>query len=330
VTLDRGARLKVPLVPRRRGRLGVRALWLRWAGPLGLVARQTRVPVGQEVSVVPNVRAVRAAAVRFFGARETQLGLKVERFLGDGSEFESLREFVRGMDHRAIDWKASARHNKLLGQEFRAERNHQIILAVDTGHLMREPLGGIPKLDHAVNAALLLGYVGLKTGDRVGLYGFDEAVRAYLAPRGGVAAFQRLQAASADLEYSTAETNFTLGITDLSTRLRRRSLVVLLTDFVDVVTTELLMRNLDQLARRHLVVFVTLRDPSLVELAAAAPRSLDDVHRAVVAGDFAREREVVLKRLRRMGVSTIDAPPAAITGQLLSRYLDIKRREKIA
>jgi uncharacterized protein (DUF58 family) len=330
-TLDAEGRAAapVPLRPRRRGTARVARVHLHWDGPLGLVRRQTTRAVDAAVAVVPNVRAVRAAALRFFGTRELLVGLKVERFVGDGSEFESLREYVPGLDHRAIDWKASARHRKLLNQEFRAERNHQIILACDTGHLMREPLGGVPRLDHAVNAALLLAWFGLKSGDRVGLYAFDERPRQFTEPQGGVGSFARLQAATADLAYSTGETNFTLGLASLSARLRRRSMVVVLTDFVDSVTAELMIENLDRLARRHLCVFVTLRDPTLERVAAAPPRTLTAVHRAVVAGDLAREREVVLRRLRRLGVHAIDTPPESVSAQLLNRYLDIKRREMI-
>jgi uncharacterized protein (DUF58 family) len=322
-------RASVALAPRRRGAPEVSAAWLRWSGPLGLWRRQARVPIGKRVAVVPNTRAVRAAAVRFFSSREFLAGLKVERYLGDGSEFESLREYVPGMDHRAIDWKSSARHKKLLVQNFRAERNHQIVLAVDTGHLMAEPLEGVPKLDHAINSALLLSYFGLRTGDRVGFYGFDAEVRSWTPPQGGVGAFPRLQAASAELEYSRAETNFTLGLAELSARLKRRSLVVLVTDFVDVVTAELMIENLDRLARRHLIVFVTLRDPGLTRIASAAPKTSIDLYRAVVASELERERELVLRRLRRMGVATIDAAPAEVSLQLLNRYLDIKRREMI-
>jgi len=329
VRADRPGRATVALAPRRRGSPQVNAAWLRWSGPLGLWRRHKRVAIGEKVAVVPNTRAVRAAAIRFFSSREFLAGLKVERYLGDGSEFESLREYVPGMDHRAIDWKSSARHRKLLVQNFRAERNHQIVLAVDTGHLMSEPLEGVPKLDHAINSALLLSYFGLRTGDRVGLYGFDEKVRSWTDPQGGVGSFPRLQAASAELDYTRSETNFTLGLAELSLRLKRRSLVVLLTDFVDVVTAELMIENLDRLARRHLIVFVTLRDPGLARLSAAAPRSSLDLYRAVVAADLVRERELVLRRLRRMGIATIDAAPDEISLQLLNRYLDIKRREMI-
>jgi uncharacterized protein (DUF58 family) len=323
------SRAEVALLARRRGRVTLEEAWLRWSGPLGLARRRLRVPLGQVVPVVPNLRPVRAAALRFFGSRELAAGVQVERFVGDGSEFEALVEYVPGLDPRAISWKASARHRKLLCQEFRAERNHQVILALDTGHLMAEPLLGVPRLDHAVTSALLLAYVSLRLGDRVGLYAFDRAGRAWAEPQGGVGAFPRLKALSAQLAYSTDETNFTLGLTDLSARLRRRSLVVVFTDFVDTVTAELMVENLSRLARRQLVLFVALRDPALDAAALARPRRLGDVYRAVVASDFVRERERVLARLRRVGVQCLDAAPGQVSTALVNRYLDIKRRELV-
>jgi uncharacterized protein (DUF58 family) len=324
------ARIEVPLLARRRGRPTVDELWLRWTGPLGLARRRKRVPLGRAVAVVPSLRAVRGAALRFPGSPALSAGVQVERFLGDGSEFDALVEWVPGLDPRAISWKASARHRKLLCQEFRAERNHQVILALDTGHLMAEPLGGLPRLDHAIASALLLAHVSLRLGDRVGLYGFDRTARAWAEPQGGLGAFARLRAFSAELDYSTEETNFTLGLTELSTRVRRRSLVVVFTEFVDAVTAELMVENLSRLARRQLVVFVALRDPALEALALARPRRLGDVYRAGVAADFVRERERVLARLRRAGVSCLDAAPAEVSARLVNRYLEIKRREAIS
>ncbi len=324
------ARLEVPLVARRRGRPTLDEAWLRWTGPLGLARRAKRVRLARTVAVVPSLRAVRAAALRFSGSRELTAGVQVERFVGDGSEFDALVEYVPGLDPRAISWKASARHRRLLCQEFRAERNHQVILALDTGHLMAEPLGGVPRLDHAVTSALLLAWVSLKLGDRVGLYGFDRAARAWAEPQGGLGAFPRLKALSAGLDYSTDETNFTLGLTELSARLRRRSLVVVFTEFVDTVTAELMVENLSRLARRQLVLFVAMRDPALDGAALARPRRLGDVYRSVVASDLVRERERVLARLRRMGVLCLDAAPGQLSASLVNRYLDVKRRELIA
>jgi uncharacterized protein (DUF58 family) len=315
------------LVPRRRGGHAVRALHVRWTGPLGLLERRIAVPVGKKLGVVPNLGAVRAVALRMFGDRNFMAGLKVERYLGDGSEFESLREYVPGLDHRAIDWKASARHRKLLCQEFRAERNHQVVLAVDAGQLMTEPVGGVSKLDHAINAAILLGWFCLRTGDRVGLLGFDERVQTWAEPAGGMHTFHRLQAMSAEIDYRAVETNYTLALAELSTRLRRRSLVVLFTDFLDTVTAELMIDNVTRLTRRHLVLFVAVKDPSLDTRAAARPRTLDTLHQAVVASDFARERGIVLERLKRAGALCIDANPAEFSMAVVNRYLEIKRRE---
>ncbi len=323
------SQVDVELKPVRRGRAQVHRTWLRWTSPFGLIERQKHVPIDLEVPVEPNVHAVRSAAMEFFAPHEFASGLKVERYVGDGTEFDSLREYVPGLDSRAISWRATARHRKLICQEFRAERNHSVVLAVDTGHLMCEPLGGIPKLDHGVTAALVLAYMGLHTGDRVGFFAFDSKVRTYAEPQGGVQSFPRLRRLSTDLAYSTSETNFTLGLAELSARLRRRSLIVLLTDFVDTVTAELMIENVHRLARRHLVLFVTLRDPELGGIAERGPARLSELYESVVAGDFVREREVVLARLRRMGVLCVDVPPQHVTTRVLNHYLEIKRRELI-
>ncbi|MDJ0972978.1 MAG: DUF58 domain-containing protein [Planctomycetota bacterium] len=319
----------VELVPVRRGQAEVQRAWLRWTSPFGLVERQKHVPIDRHVPVEPNVNAVRSTAMAFFAPHEFASGLKVERYVGDGTEFDSLREYVPGLDSRAISWRATARHRKLICQDYRAERNHSVILALDTGHLMSEPMGGIPKLDHGVTAALVLAYMGLHTGDRVGLFAFDSKVRTYAEPQGGVHAFPRLRRLTADLAYSASETNFTLGLAELSARLRRRSLIVLLTDFVDTVTAELMLDNVHRLARRHLVLFVTLRDPELLAIAERDPDRVSGLYESVVAGDFVREREVVLARLRRMGCVCIDVAPQHVSTRMLNQYLEIKRRELI-
>jgi uncharacterized protein (DUF58 family) len=323
------ADLPFRLVPLRRGRVVVERAWVRLAGPLGLVAAVSRVDLKRQAPVVPNVRPVKAVALRFLTDREFRAGLKIERYKGDGTEFDSLKEYAAGDDHRSVDWKASARHRKLVARQFRAERNHQVVIAIDTGHLMCEPLAGIPKVDHAVNAALLLAYVSLRAGDRVGLATFDARLGLYVEPKGGLRGFDVLSRVASQVDYSERETNFTLGLTSIGQRLSRRSLIVVLTDFVDTVSAELMVENLDRLSRRHMVVFVALQDPGLAATAAGLPGDVIELNRAVVAGGLLRDREVVLRRLRRLGIYPIDAPPAAVTTRLVNTYLDIKRRERI-
>ena len=194
---------------------------------------------------------------------------------------------------------------------------------------MAEPLDGVPRLDHAIHAALLLAWVSLRHGDRVGLFAFDDAPRGFAPPRSGRATFGSLLSLCAGLSYRSAETNFTLGLTDLMNQLRRRSLIVVLTDFADTVTAELMIDNLGRLARRHLVVFVALSDPLLQRLAHGPLAEMADVERAVVAESLLSDREVVLARLRRMGVLVVDSLPDRIGPALVNRYLDIARRERI-
>jgi uncharacterized protein (DUF58 family) len=323
------AEVRVALAAVRRGLGRIERTWVRWTGPLGLMQRRVVREHDLDIPIVPDIGAVRAAALAFVSRNELTTGARSIRFIGQGSEFDAMREYVPGLDHRAMSWKASARHRKLVCQEFRAERNRQVIVAIDTGHLMAEPIEGLPKLDHAIHTGLVLAYTCLRVGDRVGIFAFDETVRAFGAPRAGVRDFRRLQHISAGLDYSAAVTNFTLGIAELTNRLTRRSLVVILTDFVDTITAELMMENAGRLARRHLVVFVSFRDLQLGRTADQVPGSLDDLYRSVVAADFVRERDLVLRRLERLGIMTVDAPPGYVSADLLNRYLTIKRRELI-
>jgi uncharacterized protein (DUF58 family) len=318
-------RAALAVVPRRRGRISIDRLWVRWQGPLLLAQFTQRVAINRSIDVWPNVHAVESAALQFF-AREAVFGTKVQRQKGQGTEFEALRDYAPGLDHRFIDWKHSARHRQLLCKEFETERNHQIVLSFDTGHLMLEPIDGIPRLDHAINAGLLLAWISLRSGDFVGIYGFDAAVREYLGPGRGMSSFARIRRATAELDYRREETNFTLGLAELNRRLRRRALVVLFTDFIDTVTAELMIDSIGQIANRHVVVFVTLRGSVLQRTIDAAPDSFAAVAQAVVAHDFLRDRGIVLERLVRLGIHCLDVSPGNLSSSLINRYLLIKER----
>lgn len=318
----------LPLATLLRGPATVHELWLQWTGPLGLAKRIVRRPLDHTLHIVPDLGPVRGMAVQAALSRH-QVGLKVERYVGDGTEFEALREYVPGYDPRAMDWRATARHRTLICREYRAERNQSIVLGIDTGRLMREEVQGAPKLDRAITAALSLAWLGLQTGDRVGLFAFDARVRAWEPPRGGQEMYRRLVHTAAGLDYQTHETNFTLGITALRQRLNRRGLVVILTDFVDSITAELMLENVQRLAKRQLVLFVAIQDPDLHALAERAPQRLTGMYESVVAEEMLKERRKVFRRLQRAGVLCLDVPPLDASGRIMNRYLDLKRRERI-
>ncbi len=317
------------LNPKRRGCHFVETFWLRWRGPLGLFSASMKTEFNHEVLVVPNLGHVQDAAIRFMSNPEFLSGIKAERYLGEGSEFDRMREFQQGMDQRNIDWKASARHRRLLARQYRLERNHQIVISFDTGHLMSEPIDGMPRLDHAVNAGLLLAWCSLKAQDRVVIHAFDDKVRHFGDAHVGVKSMTRVQQATSRFDYGTGEANYTLAMTDLAVRLKRRSLVVVLTEFADSITAEIMVENLGRLARKHLVLFVALRDKELMEFEDAAPLDVATLGRSVVATELLEERAKVMRKLELAGVLCLDARPKDLSADLVSAYLDIKAKERI-
>lgn len=326
VTLSAGrAEAELTLSPRRRGRGRIEGLWARWRGPLGLVWLQRHETPEQAIAVTPDVEGVKQQALQLF-ARNAPIGSKVLRESGEGSDFHALKEFQTGMDLGDIDWKSSARRQKLVGREYRTERNHHVVLAIDTGRLMSTPAAGLPRLDRAINAALLLAFVSLKMGDRAGLFAFDSRPRLASGMASGPQAFPLLQKLAAGLDYTSEETNFTLGLTALSGGLDRRAMVVVFTDFVDATSAELMIENLARLMRTHLVLFVVFRDEELERLAETEPEAVEDMSRAVIADSLLKQREAVVTRLRRLGAQIVDAPAEGLGPALLNAYLDVKRR----
>jgi uncharacterized protein (DUF58 family) len=316
------------LTPNRRGTGQLHELWLRWPGPLGLAHRQAYRPLTEAIRVWPDLSPVRSPMLQTF-LRDAQFGLIARRIRGEGTQFEALSEYHPGMDRRRIDWKTSARHTRLYARENESERDNQIVFAFDCGQAMCEPVDGLPRIDRAVSAALMAAYVALKGGDRVALFGFADKPELLTPFALDSRAFHRLQTAAASLDYVPREPNFTLALATLTARLKRRSLIVLFSDFADPTSAELMVENVERLVRHHLVIFVTMEDSELADMTEAEPASLRDLATAVAADGLARQRALVLQRLRRLGVDVIEAPWQAIGYQLLDRYLATKRAEAI-
>ena len=317
-----------------RGTAELNRLWTRWQGPLGFVWRQRIDPLGLEIPITSDTQMVRDKAAELF-TKDAYIGQKLQKLRGDGTEFDGLTEFLPGMDKRSIDWKHSARHKMLLSREFRTERNHNIIFAFDTGHLMAEQASdpetdeAMTKLDRALNAALLMGFVSLKIGDKVGLYAFDERPYLYAPAIGNTRSFSQIRRVSAQIDYSTAETNFTLGLSQLAQNLQRRTLIVVFTDFVDSTQAELMVENMARLLKRHIVIFVAFRNSALDRLIERDARTPEESAASLIGDGLMRERDLVLKRLIRMGVNVIDADPATLNMKVLNTYLILKARNAI-
>lgn len=325
VLLEQGrASTELPHGTLRRGTAALDRLWCRWKGPLGLVqlARTTNPEIS--VRVLPDIRAVREQTPQLL-AEAGAWGLIARRQAGAGTEFEALADFRPGMDRRHIDWKQSARHRSLLAKEFRAETNNNLLLAIDCGRAMSDPLDGVPRVDHAISAALLAGNVALRQGDRAGIAAFDSRPRVSLPPVGGLRAFPMLQEAAAAIDYSSAETNFTLGLSAIAASLRRRSHLVVFTEFADSTGARLMLDAVAPLVRRHLLIFVVMRHAELEALASAPPTTAEDVTRAATAGALLRERQLVIARLQRQGAHVVQADHAQVGTALVRAWMRLAR-----
>ena len=319
---------RIALQPVRRGALVIETLWLRWQGPMGLGWRQVSQASGESVAILPDIAAVRAPALQVF-LKEAIFGILARQVRGEGSEFEALVEYQPGFDRRAIDWKSSARHSKLLAREYDTERNNQIVFALDSGSDMCEPVAGLPRIDRAVSAALLTSYVALKAGDQVRLFSFAARPERTTGFVSGSRNFFRLQSEAAQIDYRHEESNYTLALSTLAAQLQRRSLIVVFTDFTDPTSAELMLESVGRLIDRHLLLFVAIEDEELLALVDQAPETSEQVAQSVAAAGLLAQRRLVITRLRHLGVEVIEGRHDEIGTRLMNAYLKIKRRGQL-
>ncbi len=312
-----------------RGHHAFGQVTVRWTSPLGLWQRQRAIDVSSELRVYPDFEPLRSGSL-MARASDERVPVRVRRRPGGENEFQRLRPYVAGDPYRHIDWKATARRREFVSREFGQESNQNLIFLIDAGRMMSARLegagGGLTAFDHALNAAVMMGQVALKHGDRVGLLAFDRKVRAWLPPKAGARHGAALIRQTYDLQPSLEEPDYSMAFRYLTGRVRRRSLVVLLTTVVDEVNADLAVRVGQALAHRHLPLVVWLRDPEVDELVTGPPSGTTRAYQRGAAAELTAWRERSLLGLRRRGALVVDARPEELSMDLLGRYLEIKAR----
>jgi uncharacterized protein (DUF58 family) len=255
-----------------------------------------------------------------------QVGQRTIRRLGAAQEFESLREYVVGDELRHIDWKASARRFRPFVRQYQTERSAEVILALDCGRLMGSLISGVRKLDLTMTPVLDLAAVALRRQARVGLVGFDSEPRVFLPPRAGLDKLRAMTVALGKLPPCKAPTSFLRMVRYLDAHHRKRSLVLIFTDFTDELSAEEMIAGLASLIRKHVLIFVAVGDPHLEQLFEAKGRDPRALFEKSVAGKLLAERRRTLARIERMGVRTIAANPQTLLGALIRRYLEVQLR----
>ncbi|MET9447150.1 DUF58 domain-containing protein [Streptomyces cinerochromogenes] len=315
-------RVTTRLRPTRRGDRQADRVTIRSYGPLGLFSRQGSHKVTWTVRVLPPFTSRKHLPSKLTRLRELD-GRTSVLTRGEGTEFDSLREYVPGDDTRSIDWRATARQSSVAVRTWRPERDRHILLVLDTGRTSAGRVGDAPRLDASMDAALLLAALASRAGDRVALLGYDRRVRALVQGRSAGDVLPSLVQAMASLEPELVETD-ARGLTATVLRTApRRSLIVLLTTLDPAPVEQGLLPVLPQLTQRHTVLVASVADPRIARMAQARGNA-EAVYEAAAAAQAESERRRTAEQLRRHGVTVVDATPEDLAPALADTYLALK------
>ncbi|WP_317443686.1 DUF58 domain-containing protein [Streptomyces collinus] len=324
VTVPAGERRRVTtrLRPTRRGDRQADRVTIRSYGPLGLFSRQGAHKVPWTVRVLPPFTSRKHLPSKLARLRELD-GRTSVLTRGEGTEFDSLREYVPGDDTRSIDWRATARQSTVAVRTWRPERDRHILLVLDTGRTSAGRVGDVPRLDASLDAALLLAALASRAGDRVDLLAYDRRVRALVQGRSAGDVLPSLVTAMATLEPELVETD-ARGLTATALRTApRSSLIVLLTTLDAAPVEQGLLPVLPQLTQRHTVLVASVADPHVARMGQARG-NVDAVYEAAAAAQAQSERQRTAEQLRRHGVPVVDATPDDLAPALADAYLALK------
>lgn len=319
-----GDQIGAKVVARRRGRHLLAPVVARCTGPLGLMQRDHYCGPATEVLTYPDMPAARRIARAVRSGRFLDDGRAVGA-LGIGTDFEHVRDYVPDDDIRQLNWAATDRVGRPMSNQYREDRDREVIVAVDAGRLMTAPVGDRTRLDAALDAFVALAAVADVVGDRIGVVVYDSKVRLDLRPRRGGA--RLVVNALFDLEPTMVDADHRRAFTVVAGR--KRSLVVVLTDVMDPDAAANLIDALPVLTRRHAVLIAGVNDPDLVRMATGDPTGTVGRYQAAVAADLLRSRRKVVDQMASVGAVTVDAEPDELATRSVAAYLRLKSRARL-
>ncbi|REJ69656.1 MAG: DUF58 domain-containing protein [Planctomycetota bacterium] len=318
--------LRYRLKPQRRGAFRLARIYLQVRSRMTLWRRFLDYAETSQLHVYPDMKQLSQYAVLARTNRLTQIGVRKTRRVGQDHDFERLRDYTIDDNYKHIDWRSTARRNRLTVKDFQASQSQRIVFLMDCGRMMTNHAGGISLLDHGFNAMLMLSYVALRQGDSVGMIAFSDRVHGFVPPGGGMNQMNHLLHASFDRFPETVESRYDQAFLYLAAHCRKRALVVLISNVIDEVNAHQVERYLGSLTGRHLPVGVLLRDHALFGAADMAKPRGRDLYRAGAAAEILAWRRQVLQDLQTRGVLALDVFPENLTAPLVNQYLTIKAR----
>lgn len=317
------------VMPPERGEEFFRATFLRLNCPLGLAQKQIRLDTEQEIKVYPNILALREFQLLNQQGRLREVGVRKSRMKGMGTEFESLREYGEGDDYRKVDWKATARRGKLIVREYEVERNQAVILCIDCGRHMMAEIGGVRKLDLVLDSVLMLIQSALAAGDNVGLLAYGADIIRYIPPKKGHRQMGILLNSIYNLVAEPIESDPVRSFGYLTSRHKRRSLIVNFTAVEDRDQARDVISSFGSFARNHIALLANINDPRFREILRSEPEEADALFRFASAHFLTDERRQAATLLRTAHINVLDSEPQDLAGDLVNFYLDVKSRGKL-
>jgi len=326
VEAQSSATLIYGLTPPKRGRFEFGVTALRFKSRLKLVWCEIKVTEPVSVKVYPNMRRAREAELKALGARSVVSSHRKTSWRGEGREFESMRDYVRGDELRHISWTATARRGKLTTRQYQIERDQTILIALDAGRLMTARIEKETKLDSAVHATLALISAAARAGDNAGLVVFGRKIKSYLPPSRGRDHIESALEALYAVEPEMIEPSYARAFEFIAANSKRRALIVLLTDLVDEEGSKELLTSLHLLRPRHLPLVVTIADRDLKAVVQESPTTVGELFTQSVAEEIIYHREAALRMVESQGGLALDVTAAALAPSLLETYLRVKER----
>ncbi len=314
------------VMPKKRGAFKFGKIHIRYDGHMKLCRKQFSSDTEKEYKVYPNLKDLRKHRLAAYNSLVYKDGRKRLKTSGQGTEFESLREYVAGDEYRKINWNATARENKPIVNQYQPEKNQHVYVIIDTGRPMSYSIKGHSKLDIAINTGLLLCDIVNQNGDQSGLIAFNTDIEAFIPPGKGSGHRNRLMEALYHVEHSKATSNYEEAFYFFKGKERRRSLICLFSDFDTIEEAEDMLRVLPAVSKNNIVMIVLINDEKLEKMASIAVKREEDAYIKSVAIEMLKDRKKLISLLNTKGIMCIECKPEKIATDVINKYIYIKNR----
>ena len=322
--------IEYKLKPKERGVYGFGNIRTFATVGMGMVSRRFTTKAKRDVKVYPSYLMLRQYELLAMSNNLQELGIKKIRRVGHNTDFEQIKEYVQGDDYRTINWKASARRHALMVNVYQDERSQNIYNVIDRGRVMQQAFDGMTLFDYAINASLVLSYVAIRKDDKAGLITFDERFETFIPASKQSGQMETLMDSLYAQKTSFGETDYFSLCVHVDKHINRRSLLVLYTNFSDMVSMRRQMSYLQQLAHKHVVLVVFFLDKEQQEFIDTPAVDVEDYYRHVIAEKFSYEKRLIVSTLRQNGIYSLLTTPDQLSVNIINKYLELKARQIIS